>query len=475
MGNQDKDKRATGVKLVHELMVDIMGGLIPGTLFLFSVIVCVVLPMICYYGMPAFINGVSSGAQNWYRQDWFWIVAFLSFLILSYVIGHIFYRSPIKFPDKISFRKERKKFVKRIIKENKKSIKGKKKETDNDLKTLERIKNIAELFVEEIEYLRSTLYSVIDQKELKNNKVYDWDFLDHCDKAEDYLKRILSCVEGKMCYRSKKLIYLKPEYKYDTDVLYVLFPEEGLACKDCPELLRTKTKNLLKEYENKIREKKDAAGSSLLYKLLVCYSILRVQNENGCATEERCEFPYISFFKYLLRRGETELLQYVNWSTINTRTKNKLNKLKIEIQLYAPQAHPILNKFESHIRMASSSWYVAKVTMIWIMPFMILITFIPILIKLIIYIYGNLLGKCEIKNGVPSVVNDVLYTYGYKDASDVPNLLIAFYFPLGVFLFLWMIKLRIQRFIHYQRLREIHTTLFIYSQIGELKRANQSK
>lgn len=97
----------SGVRLIDELMVDIMGGLIPGVLFNFSIIVCILLPILIYekikqpQGVPEdFINNhfMISGAASSFG-GWFWFAAFLTFLILSYIAGHIFYRSDINIAD----------------------------------------------------------------------------------------------------------------------------------------------------------------------------------------------------------------------------------------------------------------------------------------------------------------------------------------------------------------------------------------
>lgn len=99
-----------GVKIAHELMVDILGALIPGALFLFCTIVCIVFPLICY-ATPN--NNFGFLMKD---GDWFWIVAFLSFLILSYVIGLIFYRSDIKVPDRRDIRREQDKKLTDLLK-----------------------------------------------------------------------------------------------------------------------------------------------------------------------------------------------------------------------------------------------------------------------------------------------------------------------------------------------------------------------
>jgi len=88
-----------GVKLVHELMIDIMGSMIPGVLFIFSIIVCLVLPcVICMSVFPK-ENAYTDSFYSIF-DGWFWVVSFFTFLILSYIAGHVFYRSDIRKADK---------------------------------------------------------------------------------------------------------------------------------------------------------------------------------------------------------------------------------------------------------------------------------------------------------------------------------------------------------------------------------------
>ena len=106
----DRRYEFSGGKLVHELMIDILGGLIPGALFLFSIILCIVFPIICYTNPTDNLDFIPKNG------DWFWIVVFFAFLILSYVIGHIFYRADIKEPDRMDIRRVQKKTIDELFK-----------------------------------------------------------------------------------------------------------------------------------------------------------------------------------------------------------------------------------------------------------------------------------------------------------------------------------------------------------------------
>lgn len=242
---------------------------------------------------------------------------------------------------------------------------------------------------------------------------------------------------------------------YNKHVLSILFPKEG-GCEF--EKFTPRSRAVLDHYEKKFGPlisgvlKTDETQLKRLLRLSVCYGILYFQNETGCDTEERCDFPYMNYYKYLLKRKETELLKYVDWDTPCSRTKNKINKYKIEIQMFASGVYSILNKNESHIRMAASSWHVA-VAVEKVVACMIVLTLIPIAAKLYLYFSG---GAPEFNDMIHSVVRF------FDPRSDMARLCVAFAFPCSVFIALGYIRRRVASFIHYQRLREIYYTLYTY-------------
>lgn len=453
----------TGVKLVHELMVDIMGGLIPGVLFLFSILMCIVFPIFCYTGIPHFPN------ENGGSDGWFWVVVFLTFLILSYVIGHIFYRSDIKEPDKADLNRQQNKFFKKqlqpslmnIVAEGKREDSNKPEDNKKDENNIQNkvVEHIIHLLISEIEPLRESMES----KGAKNSEsdVYNENFLNNCNVAIKGLKELLK--------NSKE-----NDGKYRDSLLSVLFPE---IKKERPDKSRQPLEQMdhytiiIDSYKKKIRpilHKVIAQRlDELLLDLTVYYSILHFQNEAGCATEDRCDFPYISYYKYLLKRKETELLKYVNWCTNDSRTKNKINKYKIKLQMFASNAYSILNKNESHIRMAASSWHVAE-AMKWIVWIMMFITAIPIVARIFLYINDK-----AIVGLIDEWLVDILTHVTLK--TGMLMLCISFVFPFCVCILLRYIQNRVTMFIHYQRLREIYHTLFIYYQWESNLNASQER
>jgi hypothetical protein len=173
-----------------------------------------------------------------------------------------------------------------------------------------------------------------------------------------------------------------------------------------------------------------------------------MESEHAFQSERENEFPYISYKKYLIKRGEDALAEHVTWNTHHTRTKNKLNTYKLDIQMYTPEYHSILTKNEAHVRMASSSWYVSK----------ILIWYIPVVIMVLLA--GSLLNVYMQNRFTISNIFLMLYNLLFSGILILPlmNLLLLFFF-----------KNNIVKFIHYQRLREVYFTLVVYDKSRPLK------
>lgn len=402
------------VKFAHELMVDVLGALIPGALFLFCIILCIVFPIICYSTQKNNFGFLMKDG------DWFWIVAFLSFLILSYVLGLIFYRADIKIPDRVDIRREQKKKLLSFIDRMPTGIGRKNSEDNFSFKSL-RVRYAANLLLSEVSPLAKALEEC-KEKGLCNTP-YNTTYLDCCKNVEKFLKELIRT--------PKRVSNSHDVYSADfrENILCVLFPEAinhinshdnienptedtsetkpsfgsrhiyvWIAKKIFPELSRLPLKSrsvivdavkivplvhdfrfkakwmaakmfLFKKRLNKVNNgswiERVIIGDIKKFEpynlLMVAYLILHMQNESGCATEKRCDFPYMSYYKYLLKRRLFNLLKYADWTTSSARTKNHINKYKIDLQLHVPNAYAVIIKNESHIRMASSSWHVARV------------------------------------------------------------------------------------------------------------------
>ncbi|MCD8173344.1 MAG: hypothetical protein LUD76_07800 [Alistipes sp.] len=106
----DIEYAKTSVKVINDFLIDIIGSVVPGIIFLFSVIVSVAIPAVMlYFSYPLlpepdtqYATKVELLISNTF-QGWFWLVVFFTFLILAYAIGNIFYRRDIKEMDRASF------------------------------------------------------------------------------------------------------------------------------------------------------------------------------------------------------------------------------------------------------------------------------------------------------------------------------------------------------------------------------------
>lgn len=410
------NKQDFGTKLLNELMVDIIGALIPGFLFIIVVTVSVIIPfLVCWDISFDVFKALFSGGG-------FWWVSLIICLIFSYVIGHVVYRGDIAVPDRRDVERQVRKFVRKV---------KRKKYVIDDLRALlvDRIMIIRKRFSDGLE---GEQWKFIDNKLLKI-----------IDKAIVDLKNRMSYINT-----STKTDNAKPAVKYLDSILTILFLEEYQSSGKIVSYtkLSQASKDVLIEYEGYFKRyfkktKLDDYGKGIL----ISYCVLHCQMEMGCATGGRCEFPYTNYYKYLIKRNMKSLFKYVDWYAMEERSKNKINSLKIQIQTFANEAYAMINKNESHIRMSSSTWHIAK-------P-LLYVSFTATLVFMILL-------ACELfrmSNCFQGNLCDALYY--------VPmNYYIAVLLPFCMFALVVYIKRRIVRYIHYQRLREIQYTLQIYSQ-----------
>lgn len=522
---QDDRYEFNSVKIAHELMVDILGALIPGALFLFCIIGCIVFPMICYSTQKNNFGFLMKDG------DWFWIVAFLSFLILSYVLGLIFYRADIKLPDRADIRREQSKklisYIDGLI-----ELTGKRK----------RIQYSANLLLGEVEPLANALNDNDNKGVL--NPPYDKEFEKKCNEVVRYLKRV---IEKPIRFYVRSVDHKK----FLDNILMVLFPEsiknfENKTCSqfsvnpntkyskiadslfpsldrlpyNCRQviinsvrivpLVEAQTRNCQWKWNRHLRYRIRLflinhncwitgfkfRHEAIYNSLMIAYLCLHMQNESGCATEKRCDFPYMSYYKYLLKRRQYELLKYANWTSSNARTKNRINKYKIDLQLHVPNAYAIIIKNESHVRMASSSWHVSRI--IRMLSIVTLIVTLCLGVLGIVY-HGNTTPTKDDKEFAVEDGSKITVHYNEGDVSTVKanwgklapvvnvgnrdnecfmkfvetrvpfisnaklsNIYLAILFPFLILLLAIYIYHKVPRFIHYQRLREIFYTLRIY-------------
>ena len=149
----------------------------------------------------------------------------------------------------------------------------------------------------------------------------------------------------------------------------------------------------------------------------------------ACATAEECEFPYPNLADYLGERGHHHLLPLVPWKRRRmSRSKTFINRLKIRLSYYHPEKCRMIVRNEAHVRLATSTWYVAKGLLVLGAAAAILVT----------ASLGIALGRKELTTwwcALSWYVGAVLW-------------------PLFVFVIAMFCRRMTSRFIHYQRLRE---------------------
>lgn len=394
-----------GVKLLNELMVDIIGAAIPGFLSLIVIFVSVVLPALAICNGRGTIINVSKEPIS----SGFWWVLLIVCIIVSYCIGHIFYRSDIVKVDKRDIDRYIKEFVHSVCRKH---------YSDEEL---------WQILLRDIQ--------IINQNLKKCNKINGL----CADKLKDASNLIIERVKS-----NQKTNIVGP-------LLYLLFPEDFENDIDIEEItydsLTRESKNIIIEYRKLFNafhcsyyEKKGMEG------IAICYCILHMQMDAGCASKTRCDFPYINYYKYLLKRGMTELVSHVDWMTIEGRTKNKINEKKIQIQVFAPEAYALMNKNESHIRMSSSTWHATS-------PLLFVTGLMAVLMIIWFMTYPASSDMCSCML--------------HSDMSVLHRMILCS-LPIVMFCAVYFIRRRIIRYIHYQRLREIQYVLQVYNQYKDI-------
>lgn len=421
-------KNDIGTKLMNELMVDIIGAVIPGLLFIIVVFISIGTPCCIYLG-PTVIDKVA----NLLKGGGWWVMLIIC-IIFSYVIGQIFYRANIALPDGIDVTRQVRLIIKQAIK--------------HDKQTLCRL--------------------IKQQIILLQNRFCNYSSL--CDK---YPVLYNACSHA-----------MTESGNIDISVLKaVLFPEDFKISNECKITgsLSSDSKEVIKTYKRLIlRHRRSYFSDKEWLRLAAYYCILYSQMELGCATAQRCEFPYLNYYKYLLKRDLIDLLEYVDWYTIEGRTKNRINSLKIKIQIFASEAYALINKNESHVRMASSTWHISRLLII-ITATTSLITSIGMSLKFnerdrhkqdeVVYRQETSLSQQE--NNFSRLEDIVSIHEPGNMPPTIEKKFIAFLSPFLMLLFVLYIKTSITKFIHYQRMREIQYTLQIYEQCEDIIRSRQ--
>ncbi|MFI5098016.1 MAG: hypothetical protein ACHQT6_08610 [Candidatus Acidiferrales bacterium] len=158
---------------------------------------------------------------------------------------------------------------------------------------------------------------------------------------------------------------------------------------------------------------------------------LAVQPTSEQATdisEYDAQFPYFFLREYLEGRGLEHLVKWVSWSgrdrsTWKYRTKMVINTLKVRLQFLLPHRCKDIVRNEAHVRMATSIWYASR----WII----------ITSSIALVMAGLSTAGAILLRGLTQTALNVLG------------------FDIFVLAFALFLKMKIERFIHYMRVREI--------------------
>ena len=456
MSNNQHDNHADNIKTINEFLVDLIGALVPGAIFLFSIIISIIIPVMMIYfrdmhniaveskGYATTVDLLASNVFN----GWFWLVLFFMFLILSYAIGNIFYRLDIKDVDKRSFRYQRKKLFKDKIKPVlEKSWCGrftniKKDKLDVFLKEYFEL-----LFYHLKEHRRRNKQNWMENfKKLRDKKK---------DKKEDEksIKKFTGILnEAAFLLHEKRIL----------DALNLIEKKDKTnepSSEDETNKSSIIAKKLLTQFV-KPKDENDPDFLSLGWYFLFC-----LRSEFACDNDDDCQFPYEHYDTYLLKRDEFTLFNHaIKWcKDKDSRTKNALNTYKLKIQLKSKEVYNILVKNEAHIRMASSSYCVAKKVW-WIAIFAM---FIPLLLLPyeLLFPLGEVFSKIwEVFSKKPIELIELIELIEPAKFAIVISLM-----PISIFFLSRFIIKSVTQFLHYQRLREIFFVLQVYDELEKQK------
>jgi hypothetical protein len=141
------------------------------------------------------------------------------------------------------------------------------------------------------------------------------------------------------------------------------------------------------------------------------------------------QFPYHFLREYLIGRGLTRLAAWVPWSgdrsdSWNRRTKMFMNVLKVRLQFLVPERCKDIVRNEAHVRMATSVWYGTR----WLTAIAVIALAMTLIAIALVFARGGLAD------------DNVWGIIGF----DVFALIVAL-----------LVKVNVEKFIHYMRVREI--------------------
>jgi len=163
------------------------------------------------------------------------------------------------------------------------------------------------------------------------------------------------------------------------------------------------------------------------------------KNSVSCNSSQ-CEFPYINLRGYLEHRGYFHLANMVPWAAgeekrefrKQSRSKNFINGLKIRLEFHYPTRCVAITKNEAHIRLMSSAWYMAGA-----------------LDRASMYAFLFTVGTLLLSK---EALTHLSNTDSYQE--KVLLLAASLSVPMLTFAVSRWLRRSIEKFIHYQRVRE---------------------
>ena len=191
-----------------------------------------------------------------------------------------------------------------------------------------------------------------------------------------------------------------------------------------------------------IRHDKKAFENSLTE---ICPVKKWLRENYACDAEDNCEFPFPYLSDYLAKRGHYHLLPLVPWKIDsnnkegNLRSKTFINMIKIRLQTYFQRQYKMIVRNEAHIRLSTSTWHMTRTLSIVAM-----FGFIAAILEMI----------------------TIYFVHKINFDQDFPRLIVVlkvcmpfFLPPLFILVFASYAKKMSEKFIHYQRLREVFYVL----------------
>jgi hypothetical protein len=161
----------------------------------------------------------------------------------------------------------------------------------------------------------------------------------------------------------------------------------------------------------------------------------KLRDELACSTLEECLFPYPGYGDYLRKRKLDHLLEFALWvHEGRERSKNYINIIKIQLRYEHPERCGSVLRNEAHVRLASSTWYVSQ-ALFWL-------SVILVLLLALLQLWS--FRAAAVAAGGPGIASRFLVAALPASIVGVAAL---------------YARMVIEKFLHYQRLREVFFVL----------------